>query len=281
MLSFFSALTHNPFLQMAIFSGLLASVTSGVIGSYVVIKRISFLAGSIAHSVLSGMGICLFLQFSLNMPSIKPLYGAFVSAIGSALLIGWIHRRFSQREDSVIATIWSSGMAIGVIFISLAPASQVNLLDFLFGNILWVSKADLFWLMIVDILILSMVSIFYTRFLAICFDETQCYLRKIPTTFTYLLLLSLIALSIVLLIKVMGIILLIALLTIPPTIASLFTHRLSKMMLSATLIAMGMYICGLFIAYETNFPPGATIALVAGIAYGLALCFRKKIAVRK
>lgn len=276
MFSFFSAIFHNPFLQMALFSGLLASITSGVIGSYVVIKRISFLAGSIAHSVLSGMGICLFLQYSFNMPQIKPLYGAFVSAIISALLIGWIHRKFSQRDDSVIAAIWSSGMAIGVIFISLSPGSQLNLLDFLFGNILWVTKLDLFWLLMIDILILGTVSIFYTRFLAICFDETQCYLRKIPTTFTYLLLLSLIALSIVLLIKVMGIILLIALLTIPPTIASLFTHRLSPMMLFACLIAMGIHFAGLYIAYETNFPPGATIALVAGISYIIALIYRKR-----
>lgn len=277
MLSFFSAILHNPFMQMAMLSGLLTSVTSGVIGSYVVIKRISFLAGSIAHSILSGMGICLFLQYFLNTPQIKPLYGAFVSAIASALLIGWIHRRFSQREDAVIAAIWSSGMAIGVIFISLSPGSQGNLLDFLFGNILWVTKADLFWLLMINLLILGIVSIFYVRFLAICFDETQCYLRKIPTTFTYLLLLSLIALSIVLLIKVMGIILLIALLTIPPTIASLFTHKLSRMMLFATLIAMGTNFTGLVIAYETNFPPGSTIALVAGITYAIALVFRKKV----
>jgi len=275
-LTFFSALFDNPFLQMALLGGLLASITSGVIGSYVVIKRISFLAGSIAHSVLSGMGICLFLQYFLNAPGIKPLYGAFFAAIFSALLIGYIHRRYEQREDSVIAALWSSGMAIGVIFISITPATTVNLLDFLFGNILWISKADIFWLVVIDLIILFFVSVFYTRFLAICFDETLCYLRKILVNRTYLLLLSLIALSIVLLIKVMGIILLIAMLTIPATIASMYTHRLSKMMLLATLLSMGIFFLGLLVAYETNFPPGATIALIAAITYGFALFSQRK-----
>lgn len=273
---FLLALIENPFLQMALIAGLLASVTSGVIGSYVVIKRVSFLAGSIAHSVLSGMGICLFLQFTFDMPGLKPLYGAFVSALLAALLIGWIHKRFRQREDSVIAAIWSSGMAIGVIFISLTPATTGNLLDFLFGNILWVSKIDLLWLSIINVIILIVVTIFYTRFLAICFDETLIYLRKLPSNFIYLLLLSLIALSIVLLIKVMGIILLIAMLTIPPTIASLFTKRLSRMMLAATFLSIIIFFFGLLIAYETNFPPGATIALAAAFSYGIALFIQKK-----
>jgi zinc transport system permease protein len=275
VISFFTALIENSFLQIAFLVGLLASFTSGIVGSYVVIKRISFLAGSIAHCVLSGMGICLFLQYILKAPNIHPLYGAFISALLSALLIGWIAKKFQQRQDSVIAAIWSTGMAIGVIFIALTPATTVNLLDFLFGNILWVSKSDLLGLLLINLGIFLLVSLFYGRFLAICFDQTQLYLRKISITKTYLLLLSLIALSIVMLIKIMGIILLIAILTIPATISSLFTTRLSTMMFFAIVISMGIFSMGLFLAYQTDFPPGATIAILAAFNYGIALAYKK------
>src|SRR3990172_6540537 len=144
--NFFHALSNNPFLQLALLAGCAASIASGIIGTYVVVKRIVFIAGSIAHSVLGGMGLCLWLKRVHHVAWITPLEGALVAALISALLIGWIHLRFRQREDTVIAAIWSTGMAIGVIFIALTPGYNVELMNFLFGNILWVSRADLIWL---------------------------------------------------------------------------------------------------------------------------------------
>lgn len=273
--SFFTALIENPFLQTAFFAGILASITSGIVGSYIVVKRIVFLAGSIAHSVLSGMGICLYLRYTYQLEWLQPIYGAFVSGILSAILIGWIHLRFKQREDSVIAAIWSSGMAIGVIFISITPATTTDLLNFLFGNILWVTTSDLYLLSFFALLILGVVSLYYNRFLAVCFDETQSLLRGLNTKSYSLSLLSLIALSVVLLIKVVGIVLVIALLSIPPTIASMFSSRLNRVMILSVIVSIATHFIGLMISYQANFPSGASIALTAAIFYAGALGLKK------
>jgi zinc transport system permease protein len=192
---------------MALWAGLLASISSGIIGSYIIIRRISFIAGSVAHSVLGGMGLCLWLQKSWGLGWAHPMLGAFAAAIGSALLLGWIHLRFKQREDALIAAIWSTGMAIGVIFISLTPGSTGELMNFLFGNILWVTPADLLSLLFLDLLILVFVAIYYRPILALCFDEEQARLRNIPVQRLYFLLLCLVAISTVLLIQIIGTIL--------------------------------------------------------------------------
>ena len=261
---------------MAFWAGLLASISSGVIGSYVVVRRISFIAGSFAHSVLGGMGLCLWLQKSWNISWAHPMLGAFAAAIGSALLLGWIHLRFKQREDALIAAIWSTGMAIGVIFIALTPGSTGELMNFLFGNILWVTQSDLLSLLLLDVVILGFVALYYRPLLALCFDEEQAQLRKIPVQRLYFLLLCLVAISTVLLIQIIGTILVLALLTIPATIAALFTHRLKTMMLLAALFCALFNWIGLELSYQLNWPPGATIALLAAIFYLLALALKGK-----
>src|SRR5579872_4852130 len=148
------AFLTDPFFLMALGAGLLASIASGTIGSYIVVKRIAFIAGSISHSILGGMGLCLWLQRTYDIAWLSPTIGAFGTAIGSALLIGSIHLRYRQREDAVIAAIWSTGMAIGVIFLSLTPGANVDLLSYLFGNILWISSTDLWMLGLLDLLLL-------------------------------------------------------------------------------------------------------------------------------
>jgi zinc transport system permease protein len=165
-------------------------------------------------------------------------------------------------------------MAIGVIFISLTPGSTGELMNFLFGNILWVTKADLFSLLFLDALIIFFVGIYYRSFLAICFDEEQATLRKIPVQKLYFLLLCLVAISTVLLIQIIGTILVLALLTIPATIASLFTNRLKTMMILSILVGAALNFAGLEISYELNWPPGASIALLAAIFY-MSLLFLK------
>ncbi len=267
MLSFFEALKTNPLLLSAILAGLLASIVSGIIGSYVVVKRIVFISGGISHSVLSGIGICLWLERAKGISWVSPLMGALVAAILSALIIGWIHLNYRQREDSVIAALWSIGMATGVLFISQTPGFNVELTNFLIGNILWVSPHDLLVLGLLDILIIGTVFCLHKRFLAICFDEEQANLQGVPVNSLYLLLLVLTAITIVLLIQVVGIILVMTMLTIPAAIANLFTVRLSRMMMIAIAISVFFTISGTGTAYYLDWPGGAAIALVAGLAY--------------
>lgn len=271
MIEFLQALQTNPLLVSAVLAGLLASVVSGIIGSYVVVKRIVFISGGIAHSVLGGIGLCLWLERAKGVTWVSPLFGALVAAIISALIIGWIHLHYRQREDSVIAALWSVGMATGVLFISQTPGFNVELTNFLIGNILWVSPNDLYILAGLDLFILGAVLILHKRFLAICFDEDQARLQGIPVNSLYLLLLVLTAISIVLLIQVVGIILVMTMLTIPPSIANLFTGRLSRMMIVAACLSAVFCFGGTAVAYEMDWPGGATIALIAGVAYLVSL----------
>jgi zinc transport system permease protein len=254
-----------------------ASFASGIIGSYVVVKRIVSISGSIAHSVLSGLGASLWLQRTYGLSWLLPFYGALVAGIISALIIGWIHLYYREREDAIIAMIWSVGMAIGVIFVSQVPGFNVELMNFLLGNVLWVSSWDLYLLGILDLIILATVVIFHKRFLAICFDEKQAQLQGLPVGSLYLLLLVLIALSVVLLIYIVGIILVLSMLALPASIAGSFTFRLSRMMIIAVLLNSVFSIGGLAIAYKLDWPAGATIALFSGFIYLLSLRFKKPI----
>lgn len=266
-LSFFEALRANPLLLSAVIAGFAASIVSGIIGSYVVVKRIGFLSGSISHSVLSGIGISLWLERVKGVTWISPLVGALIAAIASALIIGWIHLYYRQREDSVIAALWAIGMAVGVLFISQTPGFNVELTNFLVGNLLWVTHTDLYLLFALDLFILITVFCLHKRFLTICFDEEQAKLQGLPVNLLYLLLLVLTAVSIVLLIQVVGILLVMAMLTMPAAIANQFTTRLSKIMGIAVLLSCLFCLVGTATAYHLDWPAGATIALLAGIGY--------------
>lgn len=267
MISLWEALLVNPLLLSAVIAGLASSLVSGIIGSYVVVKRIVFISGSISHAVLGGIGFSLWLERAQGIEWISPLYGALAAAILSALIMGWIRLYYRQREDSVIAAIWSIGMAVGVLFISQTPGFNVELTNFLIGNILWVTHTDLYILFSLDAFILVIVLCMHKRFLAICFDEEQAKLQGVPVHALYLLLLVLTAISIVLLIQVVGILLVMTMLTIPPAIANLYTARLSRMMVIAVCLSGLFCLSGMAFAYYLDWPGGATIALLAGIAY--------------
>lgn len=259
------------FLLTSFFAGLISSITSGIVGTYVVVKRIVFISGSIAHSVLGGMGCFLYLKRTYHIDWLDPLYGALIAAILSALLIGWIHLKYRQREDTVIAAIWSTGMALGVIFVSLTPGYNVELMNFLFGNILWISKTDLILLTSLSGFVILVTLILHQKFQAVCFDETEAELRGISAKKYYLILLNLVAISVVILIQVVGAILLIAMLAIPAAIASHFSKKLSQMMVQAVIFGAIFTALGLTISVYLNWPPGATIALVAALFYALHL----------
>ncbi len=267
-MGFFEALRTQPFMQYAIIMGLLASLACGIMGSYVVVKRIVFISGGIAHAILAGMGIAYYLGY-------HPLGGAIVCAILSALIIGLVSLHTRQHEDTIIGALWAVGMATGLLFISRTPGYNTDLMSYLFGNILLVSKTDLFIIGALDVIILALVIIFYKQFLAICFDEEHAVLQGIHVEIVYLLLLCLIALTVVILIKVVGIILVIALLALPAGIASHYSRSLSRMMLIAVILGMFFTIIGMYISYEPNLPAGATIVVVSGIVYLLSTVFKE------
>lgn len=267
MNAFLEALASQAFLQNALIGGILASVACGVMGAYVVVKRIGFLAGGIAHAVLGGMGMAYF--FGAN-----PIIGALAAAVVAALLIGWVSLRWRQNEDTIIAALWAIGMAIGVLFISRTPGYNVDLMSYLFGNILMAPRQALYLMAGLDAIILSVVLLFHKQFLAICFDEEFARLRGVPVNFFYLLLLVMVALTVVILIQVVGLILVIALLTLPAAIAVLYLRSLSAIMLSATILGILFTSGGLALSYAPDLPVGATMIVLAGATYLLALAAR-------
>jgi zinc transport system permease protein len=260
MSAFVQALMSHGFLQNALLGGILASIGCGIMGTYVVVKRIGFLAGGIAHTVLGGMGIAYFLGRS-------PLAGALVAAIIAALLIGWINLHWRQQEDTLIAAFWSVGMAVGVIFISRTPGYNVDLMSYLFGNILMIPRQAIYLMAAMDVAVVLIVLLFYKQFLAVAFDEEFARLRGIKVELFYLLLLCMVAITVVLLIQIVGLILVIALLTLPAAIAGQYVGSLGRIMWLA--IALGVFFnsAGLAIAYEPDLPAGATIILLAGATY--------------
>jgi zinc transport system permease protein len=280
LIDFFHSLTTNPFILLTLLAGLTASITSGITGAFIVVKRIVFISGSIAHSVLGGMGLFLWLKRTYSINFITPLQGAAVAAVSSALLMSWVKTNFKEREDTIIAALWSTGMALGVVFIALTPGYNVELMNFLFGNILWVSPQDIVTLCILASIVSSLTFLRFKQFQAVCFDEDQAKLQGINTQKTYSLLLCMIALSIVLLIQVVGSILVIAILAIPAAVASNFTKKLSTTIAASIIFATCFTLAGTAAAYECNWPPGATISLLSAAAYATTLIYTKKFSLK-
>ena len=257
------ALWQYGFLQNAVLAGLLASLGCGVIGPYVVVKRIGFLAGGIAHSVLGGVGAALYFGY-------EPLLGALVAAVLAALLIGWVKLNWQAQEDTLIGALWAIGMAVGVIFIGLTPGYGTDLMTYLFGNILLVPDRELWFMAGLDLVLVLAVGLLHRQFLAVAFDEEFARLRGVPVAFYYLLLLCLVAVTVVLLIQVVGLILVIALLTLPAAISGYYVHTIGYMMMLATAFGALFSTGGLALAYVHDLPGGATIILLAGAGYVLA-----------
>lgn len=271
MNEFLDALRTAPFMQYALLTGLLASVACGVVGTYVVARRITYVAGGIAHCVLGGMGAAVYFSKVYHTDWLTPLHGATVAAILAAAIIGVVSLRFRQREDTIISALWATGMAAGVLFIVKTPGYQQDLMSYLFGNILMVSAGDLWLIAILDVAVIALSLAFYKQFLAICFDEEFARTRGVRVEAFYLLLLLLTALTVVLLVTVVGIVLVVALLTLPVAAAGQFARRLWQMMLLATLLSMLLTTSGLAISYSPDLPTGATTILLAGGVYVISI----------
>ena len=262
------------FMQNALVAGLLAAIACSVVGTYVVTKRVVFISGGIAHTSFGGIG----LGYLVGM---NPVFGAMIFAVASALGIGVITQKTKLSEDTTIGILWAMGMALGTIFIGLAPGYAPDLFSYLFGNILTVKLADLILMIILDAVIVIAVVALYKELLAISFDEEFSTIVGIPVKVLHLLLLCLVALTIVVLIRVVGIILVIALLTIPATLARQFTYDLKKMMMLAVLFGILFTYGGLWLSYVLDVASGATIILLSGTVLFAYLGISKLYAKRK
>lgn len=268
MSAFLAALLQYKFLQNAVLAGALASLACGVTGVYVVVKRITFISGGIAHAVLGGIGVAYYLGQD-------PLLGAVFTALGFAVLLGLTNLTARQHEDTIIGALWAVGMAVGIIFMALTPGYSVDLMSFLFGNILMVTEPVLWTLFSLDLIILLVVAVFYRQFLLVCYDEEYARLRGLPVKTLSILLLALIALTVVILIKVVGLVMVIALLTLPAAVSGLFTHNLHRMMALATGLSFLFILGGLICSYQLNLPSGALIVVIAGIGYLAVLAWQR------
>jgi len=267
MTEFLSDLTRHAFLQYALLTGVLAGIACGIVGTYVVTRRIASVAGAIAHSILGGMGAARYCQVVHGWDWFHPLYGAVLAALIAALVIGLVGMKARQREDTVIGALWAVGMAAGILFISRTPGYSEDLMSYLFGSILMVSAGDLWLIAGLDLFVVVVAALFYNQFLAVCFDEEFARLRGVRVEGFYLLLLCMTALTVVLLVTVVGIIMVIAIITLPAAVAGEFTKRLWHMMLLSALLTVAFTTAGLALSYGPDLPAGATIIAVAGTVY--------------
>ena len=256
------------FLQNAILVSIFASILCGIVGTFVVVKKISYISGGIAHSVLGGIGVAYFFN-------VQPIWGAFAAAIFSAIIIGIVSLKSRQHEDTVISALWAIGMAVGIIFMHKTPGYNTDLITYLFGNILMVSSSDITITIVLTAIVIFVVFLFYKQFLFISFDQQFAWIRGINVTFIYILLLILISITVVVLVRMVGLILVIALLSLPGAISSLFTKKIFNMMIFS--VALGIFFTsgGIMLSYQPNLPAGATIILLSGVSYIVALIIKR------
>lgn len=240
------------FILKGLLGAVFASITAGLAGTYIVSRRMVFLSGGITHASFGGIGIGYYAGFN-------PVVGAAIFGILSALGVEYLSVRQKIREDSAIGILWAFGMAIGIIFIYLTPGYSPNLMSYLFGSILTVTNADIIALGIMSLILILYFSIFYRTILYISYDEAfaRTYSPYV-NTFKYVTT-ALIALTIVLNIRMAGVILVLSLLTIPPNIAMIFTKVYSKIIIWSILAGFVGTAAGYVISYYAGIPVGATI----------------------
>ncbi|UCG50957.1 MAG: metal ABC transporter permease [Candidatus Latescibacterota bacterium] len=275
MSEFLEAVASHAFMRNAVIAGLLASVACGVVGTYVVTRRITLIAGSLAHTVLGGMGAAYYFRTVNEWSWLHPLHGAVAAALVAAVIISMVRVYGREREDTLISALWAIGMAIGIMFIVRTPGYKTDLMTYLFGNIIMADENAIRVLMGLDIVIIVIGLLFYKQLLAVCFDEEYARLRAVNIGVFYTLLLCLTALTVVTLIYVVGIIMVIALMTLPVAVAGRFAKRLWHMMVLAALLSGIFTTAGLAISFGPDFPPGATTILLAGGVYvGVSLALQ-------
>mgnify|MGYP001775326257 FL=1 len=262
------------FFQNALLGSLLASILCGMIGTYIVTRRLVFISGGITHASFGGVGLGVYFGF-------PPLPAAAVFAVLSAFGVQWFRKQRDMREDSAIAIFWTLGMSVGIICSFLSPGFMPDLSSFLFGNILTITPTDLWGLGILTAIVAVFFALFLRSIVALSFDSEFARSRPLPVTFFEYALMALIALTIVATLRMVGIVLVMSLLTIPPTTANIFTHSYRNMIILSMLIGSLSCLGGLFLSYHYNIPSGASIIFVSILIYMIcktasALFIRKK-----
>ncbi len=255
------------FFVKAFFAAVFASLSCGIIGSYIVSRRIVFVSGGITHASFGGIGLAFLLGFN-------PLLGAVIFAVLSALGIQFFTKVARVREDSSIAIWWSLGMALGIIFVFMTPGYTPNLMSYLFGNILTVTISELAWMLALNVVLVLFFSFFFRKILYIAFDEEFARAAGLPVNLFNYLTITLIALTVVLNIRVVGIILILSLLTIPQATANLFSKDFQKMLLLSSFFAFVGTISGLFISYYLDIPSGAAIIFTLVVLFGVLRLYK-------
>lgn len=275
------------FMRNALVAGLLVSIACGVIGTFVVVKRIVFISGGIAHTAYGGIGLGYYFRYMVlpglvaagttldPRPGYWPLLGAVLFSLGAAVVMGLIQRQTEQRADTIIGVLWALGMATGIIFVDLTQGYKVDLMSYLFGSILAVERSELWAMLVLDLVIIAGVALLYKELLAVSFDETFATVTNVPVGTITIVLLSMVALTVVMMMRVVGLILVIAMLTMPAAIAGHHVRSMKQMMVWAVVLGMGFTTSGLLISYAWNLTSGASIIMVSGAGYLMSLLGRR------
>ena len=277
MTQFFHDMADNPFLLRGLLAGLLASLACGLIGPYVITRRIVFLSGAIAHMSVGGLGAAIWLAAVLpeRFAWLQPMHGAILTALGAAVLIGFVHRRVDEPMDTLIGALWAIGMAVGILLIKFTPGYHTELMSYLFGSIAYVSREHVTLLVWLNAAIVLTVVIFYKRLLAVCLDQQQAELQGIHVLGTNIVLLCLVALTVICLTQMVGLILVIALLSLPAATVAHHVGRMGWMMLASTLLCMLITTVPRIAVYGTSVSPESAIVLAAAGVYLLSVLWSR------
>ena len=275
--SYFRDMPVNPFLLTGLVAGLLASIACGAIGPYVITRRIVFLSGAIAHTAVAGVGATIWLKYRLPATPawFEPIHGALVVALLSAVILAIVEEKASERLDTLIGAMWAGGMAIGILLIKLTPGYHTELMGYLFGNPAIVGWGQIALMAALNVIIFVTVLMFQKRLLAVCLDPQQARLQGINVLATNMVLLCLTALTVICLTQVVGLVLVIALLSLPAATAAHHLGRLSGMMLASTLLCMALTTLPRIAVYGTPISPGESIVLTAGAVYLTSVLIRR------
>jgi zinc transport system permease protein len=278
-----SDLISNPFLLRGLAAGALAAIACGAIGPYVVSRRIVFLAGAIAHIAVGGVGAAVWLAWALPSVAgfVTPLVGATVAAVAAAVFLAIASQRARERVDTLIGALWAVGMSAGIALARLVPGYQPELLGYLFGNVSMVSREAVWFTVVLVVLVIAGLLILHKRLLAMCIDQQQAELQGISVLGTEIALLVLVALTVVALTQVVGLILVIALLSLPAATAAHHAHRLTAMIAIAVPLCLVLVTLPRFLAYGSRLAPESAIVCAAAVVYLGSLAWRKARSRRK
>jgi len=274
MLFFTDFTSPNSILPTALLAILLASIACGMVGSYVVARRGSYMVGAISHSLLGGIGCACFCQYKWPNSPLTPMLGAIAAAIVAAVIITFLSREQNSRQDAALSAVWTLGTAIGLSFMQPIPGYATDLNSFLFGSILLVTPTEIKTMLVLDVVLGATVFLMHSRFLSYCFHEEGLRLRGVNVKRVALVLHILISVTVVMLAQIAGLILCLALLILPVATASRFSRHLPRIMLLSTIICFATATLGLIASYELNVPTGTLIVEIAGGLYLLSCLSR-------